>query len=366
MPRNTTLRAMNARMQHVRTDEQAVAEVVPVAVGHGVELEPSWIARPTDQQPGPVQLGVEQPLVRAVRDERDQQRERQRRSPARAWPDHGTADSRTLADITTIRRDDRRSSVRGRRRRRPGHDQPARAAQRDVVRRDGRAPGCDGARPAPTTPCESSCSPARATRRSARAPISAASPRTRGAAAAHEGRGLLADLFRDMWSLGKPIVARVRGYALAGGFGLACACDLIVAADDAVFGTPEINVGLWPYMITVPLLRSMPPKTALDLMMTGRRVVGRGGQSHRFRATRGARRRARRDGRRARRRPRGEVAAHHAVGSRLVLPRARDGRRRRRSRISRGCSPSRRTPRTRPRASRRSPRSARRSGRVAE
>jgi len=93
-----------------------------------------------------------------------------------------------------------------------------------------------------------------------------------GAAAAHEGRGLLAELFREMWSLGKPIVARVRGYALAGGFGLACACDLVVAADDAVFATPEINVGLWPYMITVPLLRSMPPKTALELMMTGRRV----------------------------------------------------------------------------------------------
>ncbi|MDQ1386491.1 MAG: hypothetical protein QOG65_3870 [Actinomycetota bacterium] len=93
-----------------------------------------------------------------------------------------------------------------------------------------------------------------------------------GAASAHDGRGLLADLFRDMWHLGKPIIARVRGYALAGGFGLACACDLIVASDDAVFGTPEINVGLWPYMITVPLLRSMPPKTALDLMMTGRRV----------------------------------------------------------------------------------------------
>jgi enoyl-CoA hydratase/carnithine racemase len=92
------------------------------------------------------------------------------------------------------------------------------------------------------------------------------------AASAHDGRGLLADLFRDMWSLGKPVIARVRGYALAGGFGLACACDMIVAADDAVFGTPEINVGLWPYMITVPLLRSMPPKTALDLMMTGRRV----------------------------------------------------------------------------------------------
>jgi len=91
-------------------------------------------------------------------------------------------------------------------------------------------------------------------------------------AEAHDGRGLLADLFRDMWSLGKPVIAQVRGYALAGGFGLACACDMIVAADDAQFGTPEINIGLWPYMITVPLLRSMPPKTALDLMMTGRRV----------------------------------------------------------------------------------------------
>jgi enoyl-CoA hydratase/carnithine racemase len=93
-----------------------------------------------------------------------------------------------------------------------------------------------------------------------------------GAAAAHDGRGLLAALFRDLWSLGKPTIARVRGYALAGGFGLACACDLVIAADDAIFGTPEIDVGLWPYMITVPLLRSMPPKTALELMMTGRRV----------------------------------------------------------------------------------------------
>jgi enoyl-CoA hydratase/carnithine racemase len=95
---------------------------------------------------------------------------------------------------------------------------------------------------------------------------------TENAVAAHDGRGLLADLFRDMWSLGKPVIARVRGYALAGGFGLACACDFIVAADDAQFGTPEINIGLWPYMITVPLLRSMPPKKALELMVTGRRV----------------------------------------------------------------------------------------------
>ena len=88
----------------------------------------------------------------------------------------------------------------------------------------------------------------------------------------HDARGELARLFRDMWELGKPTIARVRGYALAGGFGLAMACDLVVAADDAQFGTPEIDVGLWPYMITVPLVRSMPPKFVLELMMTGRRV----------------------------------------------------------------------------------------------
>jgi enoyl-CoA hydratase/carnithine racemase len=93
-----------------------------------------------------------------------------------------------------------------------------------------------------------------------------------GAAAAHDSRGLLADLFRDFWTLGKPTIARVRGYALAGGFGLALACDFVIAADDAQFGTPEIDVGLWPYMITVPLLRSMPPKKVLELMATGRRV----------------------------------------------------------------------------------------------
>jgi len=93
-----------------------------------------------------------------------------------------------------------------------------------------------------------------------------------GAIAAHDGRGELARLFRDLWSLGKPTIARVRGFALAGGFGLAMACDLVVAADDAVFGTPEINVGLWPFMITVPILRVLSPRIALELMATGRRL----------------------------------------------------------------------------------------------
>ena len=88
----------------------------------------------------------------------------------------------------------------------------------------------------------------------------------------HHARGEMARLFVELWQMGKPTIARVRGYALAGGFGLALSCDMVIASDDAQFGTPEIDVGLWPYMITVPLMRSMPPKKALELMITGRRL----------------------------------------------------------------------------------------------
>ena len=89
----------------------------------------------------------------------------------------------------------------------------------------------------------------------------------------HRARGWLAALFDELWQLGKPTVARVQGWAMAGGFGLALACDLVVASTEARFGAPELNVGLWPYMVTVPLLRSMTPKRALELMLTSR-VVG--------------------------------------------------------------------------------------------
>jgi enoyl-CoA hydratase/carnithine racemase len=93
-----------------------------------------------------------------------------------------------------------------------------------------------------------------------------------GYAELHDGRGELARFFRDLWELGKPTVAKVRGWCLAGGFGVALACDIVVASDDARFGTPEVDRGLWPYMITVPMLRSMPAKVALELQLTGRRV----------------------------------------------------------------------------------------------
>ncbi|MCC7076495.1 MAG: enoyl-CoA hydratase/isomerase family protein [Acidimicrobiia bacterium] len=94
----------------------------------------------------------------------------------------------------------------------------------------------------------------------------------------HHSRGHLADLFRDIWHLGKPVIARVKGYCLAGGFGLALACDFVVATNTSTFGVPEIDRGLWPFMISTVLVRAMQPKTALELMMTGRRVSAEEGR----------------------------------------------------------------------------------------
>lgn len=88
----------------------------------------------------------------------------------------------------------------------------------------------------------------------------------------HGDRGALADLFRAFRRCPRPVIARVNGHALAGGFGLAAACDIVIAADHATFGTPEVNVGLWPMMISAVLHRLIPSRAALDLMLTGRRI----------------------------------------------------------------------------------------------
>ncbi len=89
----------------------------------------------------------------------------------------------------------------------------------------------------------------------------------------HRKRGLLADLFRAMRGGGKPTVARVNGHALAGGFGLAVACDITICVSDAKLGVTEINVGLWPMMISAVLCEVIPRKAALELMMTGRIIT---------------------------------------------------------------------------------------------
>ena len=84
-------------------------------------------------------------------------------------------------------------------------------------------------------------------------------------------RDLFVELFILMSELGKPIVGRINGHALAGGIGLACSCDILIAVDSAAFGTPEINVGIWPMMIQAILSRSIPQKVLLEMEMLGDR-----------------------------------------------------------------------------------------------
>lgn len=89
---------------------------------------------------------------------------------------------------------------------------------------------------------------------------------------AHEARGALRRLFEAAERLDKPLVGRVNGHAVAGGLGVALTCDLLVAVEDATFATPEVRVGLWPYVVSRLLLDHLGPKRALELMMTGRRL----------------------------------------------------------------------------------------------
>ena len=83
----------------------------------------------------------------------------------------------------------------------------------------------------------------------------------------------LVELFTTMHSLGKPIIAMVHGPALAGGLGLVVACDVVIAADTATFGTTEIAVGLWPMMITAEIVRSVGRKRTLEMMLTGKKLT---------------------------------------------------------------------------------------------
>jgi enoyl-CoA hydratase/carnithine racemase len=79
-------------------------------------------------------------------------------------------------------------------------------------------------------------------------------------------------VFRLLAELGKPTVCAAGGHTLAGGLGLALACDLIVAREAATFGTPEINVGVFPFMLMALLYRNLPRKQVDQLMLLGERV----------------------------------------------------------------------------------------------
>ena len=88
----------------------------------------------------------------------------------------------------------------------------------------------------------------------------------------HEGRGLLRELVLAMRSCPVPVVASVQGLCLAGGVGLIMGCDVVLAADDAAFGLPEVDLGLWPFMVSALLGRHVSPKRAMEMMLSARRV----------------------------------------------------------------------------------------------
>jgi enoyl-CoA hydratase/carnithine racemase len=88
----------------------------------------------------------------------------------------------------------------------------------------------------------------------------------------HFGTERFPRLFRTIMGLGKPTVCAANGHVLAGALGLALCCDLIVAKDTATFGTPEINVGVFPFMIMALIYRNVPRKKTNELLLLGERI----------------------------------------------------------------------------------------------
>jgi enoyl-CoA hydratase/carnithine racemase len=88
----------------------------------------------------------------------------------------------------------------------------------------------------------------------------------------HFGTELFPGVFRLLGELGKPSICAANGHVLAGALGLALACDLIVAREGARFGTPEINVGVFPFMIMALIYRNVPRKKATELLLLGEQI----------------------------------------------------------------------------------------------
>jgi enoyl-CoA hydratase len=89
----------------------------------------------------------------------------------------------------------------------------------------------------------------------------------------YEGIKLFVDVFREIGELGKPTIVAANGHVLAGSLGIALACDLIVAKEGAGFGTPEINVGLFPFMIMALIYRNVPRKKTTEMLLLGERLT---------------------------------------------------------------------------------------------
>ncbi len=80
-------------------------------------------------------------------------------------------------------------------------------------------------------------------------------------------------LIRRIYTFPKPTVAKINGTCLAGGIGIMLACDIAIAGHEALFGTPEVNVGLWPMMIGALIYRNVPRKKAMKMVLLGRTVT---------------------------------------------------------------------------------------------
>jgi len=85
-------------------------------------------------------------------------------------------------------------------------------------------------------------------------------------------RGGFVELNLAFTTVNKPVIAKVRRYALAGGLGLVCACHFAFAEDTATFGTPEIQRGLWPMMIMANIFRVVPRRKGLEFIMSGEKM----------------------------------------------------------------------------------------------
>jgi methylglutaconyl-CoA hydratase len=96
----------------------------------------------------------------------------------------------------------------------------------------------------------------------------------RGAAASDQGVAEFPALLQRIWTSPTPVVARIAGPARAGGVGLAAACDVAVAAEDATFAFSEVRIGVVPAVISVTVLPRLLPRAAHELFLTGETFDG--------------------------------------------------------------------------------------------
>jgi enoyl-CoA hydratase len=88
----------------------------------------------------------------------------------------------------------------------------------------------------------------------------------------HFGTERFPQVFRLLGELGKPSICAANGHVLAGALGIALACDLIIAREGARFGTPEINVGVFPFMIMALIYRNVGRKKTNELLLLGEQI----------------------------------------------------------------------------------------------